>query len=106
CLLNFFSRLRVTGFWKKFVRFFAPATFGVYLIHCEPLIRAHGNYPALSGLLVLPPPILVPAVLGVAAGIWLACSLLDRLRLALFQFLGVRERCIRLEERLRARLSA
>ncbi len=44
------------------------------------------------------------AVLGTAFAIWLICSMFDRLRLAIFNALKVKEKCVKLEIYLRARI--
>lgn len=73
--------------------FFSSLAFGVYLLHEEPLVREHlvsGRFAPRATL----HPLLVPlAAVACALAIWLACSLVDHLRLRLFDALRVRERC-------------
>lgn len=90
-LLLGFSRLSLRGPWKKAVAFFAPAAFGVYLIHEEPLIRDTLMVGRFAGYLQLSPPGMVLSVLGTAFAIWLICSLIDRARLMLFSALKIRQ---------------
>ena len=101
-LLLFFARLKVAGRWVTFIRFFAPLSFAVYLIHTEPLIWNNLFYRAFAGLIALPSYLLIPAVLGTAFTIWLGCSLIDRLRLALFDLCHVGELSERLERMIEA----
>ncbi len=103
-LLLFFAKLSVKGVWKKLIAFFAPVSFGVYLIHEEPLIREHFITGRFAGYSSLPPLLAVLAVLGTAFGLWLVCSLIDRVRLALFDVLKVKEKCADLESFFRRRL--
>lgn len=97
-LLIVFKNINVGNVIKKIVMFFSPVSFGVYLIHDEPLVRQYvisqrfANYGSLSPLFM------VLAVLGTVGGIWLAGSLLDYIRLKIFKLLKVKNICIRIKE--------
>lgn len=97
-LLLFFRKLHVNSMVKKVVGFFAPVTFGVYLIHEQPLIRQY----LMSGRFAIygsySPILLFVSVVGTVFGIWLACSLLDRLRLCLFKILKIKALCNSIEQ--------
>lgn len=84
------------------VKFFAPMTFGVYLLHMEPLVNSSfilGKFFFLSKLNI---PALICGVLVTAFGIWFVCALIDRVRLAIFRVLRVPELCARAETAVRA----
>lgn len=83
------------------VRFFAPTTFGVYLIHMEPLIKDFFIVDRFSGFASLPALPMALCVLSTALGIWLVCSLIDRVRLMLFARLKIPSLCVRMEEKIR-----
>lgn len=103
CLLILFSRLRVEGIAATLVRFFAPLTFGVYIIHVH-----HVNWTWIEKrfkpLGSLSPPLTLLSVIGSGIGLFLACALLDWLRSVLFRRLQISQRLKRLEAKLMARL--
>ena len=100
CLLLFFSRLQLKG-TIPLIRGFAPATLGVYLIHTHPMIFPAVMKNCFSGFAQYPVLQLCGAVLSVSMGICLICSVIDRLRLLLFDFMKVKEICILIENRLK-----
>lgn len=73
---------------RKLIGFFAPISFGVYIIHTNPKVWTY----ILSGSMVwaaqLSAPLLILAVLGVALAVFVGCALLDFLRLKLFALCG------------------
>ena len=89
-LLIIFANIKVSSKAAKLIGFAAPATFGVYLIHDNPLVRESviakigGRIAELPGIL---PPV---AVCGTALGILIICLLIDRIRIALFDLLRVK----------------
>ena len=98
-LLLLFARLRLRGFWERAVRLLAPAAFGVYLIHAQPLVWERllkGRFAALAGRSA---PLLALLTLASALAIFLVCLLLDELRRALFRLLGTERLCARAAER-------
>ena len=76
-----------------FINFFAPVTFGAYLVHEEPLIREAFISGAFAKYLSYAPIQMVGAVIGTAFMIWLIGSLVDRIRLLIFDILKVRKLC-------------
>ena len=70
-------------------RYFAPAAFGVYLIHRQPEIRA--LIERLSALCQISPSLLFlfPAACAFTLAVFLACALVERLRLRLFRVLRI-----------------
>ena len=71
------------------IRALAPLTFGVYIIHTSEYVWDHvlkvafGFFPSMSA------PVLVLAVIATALAIYLACSLIEWLRMTLFKWLKV-----------------
>lgn len=103
-LLVAFSGFRLPNAVKKAVSLCAPLSFSVYLIHVHPLVwrylfegrfAAFADYPAYG---------LVSAVIGVAAAIYVGCTLIDAVRAWLFRICRVRTGCEWLEERLKGLL--
>ena len=100
-LLLFFANLKCGKVVTKFIGFFAPVSFGVYLWHCEPLTYA-ACYNVFVGFASLHPFVMVLAVIGSALCIWLAGSLIDKVRLMLFNMLKLKEFSLWIENKLRA----
>ncbi len=104
CMLLLFSRLRAGERLAGLIRFFAPLSFGVYIIHVH-----HVNWVWIDKLFKplakLAPPLALLSVIAAGLGLFLACALLDRLRAELFRLLRVRTLCEGLEQRFLARLS-
>lgn len=90
-LFLFFSNISCGEGLKKFIGFFAPVTFGVYLFHQEPLIRDTFIKGAFDGYLSFNPFVTVLAVIGTALCIWLLGSFVDRIRLEIFKLLKIRQ---------------
>lgn len=84
-LVLFFSELEFKKPMQTIIRFFAPASFGVYLIHVEPLVWDNIMHDAFIPLASLSPVIMCLACIGAAIGIWLLGSLVDTLRRVLFK---------------------
>ncbi|MEH2957042.1 acyltransferase [Candidatus Merdisoma sp. JLR.KK006] len=89
-LLIIFSELCVKRM-QKWVQFLGPLTFSVYIIHNNLFLKK--LYPALQGLseplLTANPFIFLGIILLITVGIYMGCSLIDFVRLKLFQFLQV-----------------
>lgn len=97
-LLLFFARLNINNFWKRIIGFFAPASFGVYLLHVEPLVWNNVLYQRFTPYASLNPALLTLAIIGTALGIWLLGSLTDRIRIAVFRLLRIKKMCDKLED--------
>ncbi len=95
-LLALFSKLGMNKIMTSITKFFAPATFGVYIIHLHLCIwfllkqrfKIYAQYPI---------PLMIGAIILTVLGIWLICSLIDRIRILLFDLLKVKKYCIKLE---------
>lgn len=92
-LLLLFQKLPVRGFMKTCVAFFAPVAFDVYLIHEHPFMVSAFIEGKFKGLALMPILGTAGAVLLIAFLIWLAGSLLGRVRLLLFDLLQIKSLC-------------
>lgn len=92
-MLILFSKIRHGKVSEKVISFFAPLTFGVYLIHDEPLMRSNFISNKLVFLTELHPALMIGSVIGIAVSIWLVCSLIDKLRLEIFKLLKIKKFC-------------
>lgn len=88
-LLILFAGIEVNDKIKNVVKFAAPATFGVYLLHVHPLVWStlKGKFALIGEMSVWKIPI---AVLSVAVIIFIIGILLDRLRGQFFRILHIR----------------
>lgn len=85
------SNLKVNDITQKFLRIFAPASFGVYLFHEEPLIRKLFITKKFEYLLNYNPLVTCLLVLSIALFIWLLGSLIDIARKYTFDKLKVKQ---------------
>lgn len=92
-LLILFSKFKYGKSAEKMISFFAPLTFGVYLIHDEPLIRSNFISNKLIFLTELHPALMIASVTGIAVAIWLVCSLIDKARFEIFRLLKIKQLC-------------
>ena len=103
-LVLLFSGLFPPPFLRRVATLLAPATFGVYLIHINPIIWEYILYPWVLRLSPLPLPTVLFAVFGEATLIYLLCSFLDLMRAALFRLCGADRVAGRLESRFREKI--
>lgn len=100
-----FSSLKLPTFLKKATAFLSPLAFGVYLIHNHPLVI----FGLLKGKFAMfaefPWIIEILAVFASAAVIFIACCLIDFIRLRLFGLLHIRKIIDSLEECIRMKMS-
>ena len=88
CLLLAFSKISTHEKLRRIIQLFSTTTFGVYIIHRHPLIWEclHNRFTAFVNY----NPLLLPlAVIGTALGIWLACSVVEIIRIYLFKLLRI-----------------
>lgn len=100
-LVLFASKLKLSATTIRFVKFFAPVTFGVYLIHEQPLITNTfivGKFAEYTDSSCVG---MVAAAIGTALCIWFICSVIDRGRLILFDLINVKGGAVCLEKKLR-----
>lgn len=97
-LLLFFAKLKVNKFWVKNIKFFAPLSFSVYLIHDELLVRNYFITDKFTGYASLNPVLMFLSIIVTAMVIWFECSLIDKIRLMLFKWLKIKELCVWIEK--------
>lgn len=100
-LLVAFARFKPGRKLTEFAVLFAPAAFGVYLLHVSPLVFKHviGNRFAFIGRLPFP---LIPFAVLASAGVILVVGLAaDKVRILLFKALGVPKLCRKAEKSIR-----
>lgn len=73
----------------KLISFFSPLSFGVYLIHTNTWIFNNLIKNCAVSLTQLPAPLMLLSVIGIAAAIFVACCLIDYLRMLLFRALKI-----------------
>ncbi len=97
-LLLLFSRMQPGKFWVGFAKYFAPAAFGAYLFYENQYIRAVLVVPVSRWLSALPGPLMLIGVLSFAVLLWLGGSMLDKLRIMLFDMFRVKKLCQKVEQ--------
>ncbi|MBE5955800.1 MAG: acyltransferase [Lachnospiraceae bacterium] len=85
CFVVLFSKMQFGSLGKKLIQFFAPAAFGVYLIHVQKtvwsqLMTWRFAYCAQSPVWLLP-----IQILGNAAFVFILCLLIEKARILLFE---------------------
>jgi len=98
CFILFFSKLDINSIiFQKIISFFAPLTFGIYLIHEHKIVRGRiikGNY---KFLLKYKSKELILGILSESSKIFLFCSVIDFIRLLIFKIFRIRQICILIE---------
>lgn len=103
-LLLFFANLKISPFCKKVIGFLSPMAFGVYLIHTHPLVFFGIVKDRFTEYAAFPWILEILAVLSTAALIYIACSLIDFIRLQLFKILHIRQRLDIIEEHIKNKI--
>ncbi|MBQ6570249.1 MAG: acyltransferase [Clostridia bacterium] len=101
-LLMYFAKLKPGRFWTGFAKFFAPVSFGVYLIHENPAVKGAFIENRFTGYLKFNPVVMAALVIATAIVIWFVCSLIDRVRFELFRLLKVGRLCSKAEEKTKS----
>lgn len=104
-LLFLFSGMNIT---KRIpcalIRFFAPAAFSVYLIHAHPLMWNWVMHLRFVSLVSFGTLAFTASVLAAAVAVFIVCSLVDRLRIALFKIIGVSSVARKIEAKIQKTL--
>ena len=88
-LLLFFSRINIAPAVNKAAKLLGPVTLGVYLIHVHPCVWNFvlgGLFAPIAKLNAL---LIIPAAIGCAVGVFIACAAVDWLRGKLFAILRI-----------------
>lgn len=99
-LLALFQGMRLPDGLTKAVSTLSPLTFGVYLIHDNPLVRKHLIKMRMTALAGLNPVLLILGLFACWAGLYAVCLLMEWLRTKLFALLRVPALCEHAEKRL------
>ena len=75
---------------KRVISLLCPLTFGVYLIHCHPVV-AKRLQDAFVWVGEKPAPLALLITIGISLAIFSACMLIDGLRLLIFKLLKIKE---------------
>ena len=75
---------------KKIITFLCPLSFGVYLLHCHPIV-AEKLQGAFAWVGTKNPFIALLLTLGISLAIFSACMLIDQLRLLLFKVMKIKK---------------
>jgi hypothetical protein len=94
-LFLLFANFSVLKGLQRPIAFFAPLSFGVYLLHDNPLFRANYITDKFQFLMDKPLPIMLLSVIGLAVAIWLFGSMVDYLRTCIFKLLRISKLCDR-----------
>ena len=84
----------------KFIRFFAPLSFGVYLFHEEPLIKNNFIEDHFEIYATYNPLLMIFCVIATAIIIWFLGSLVDMIRLKIFDYLEIKRLCLWIERKI------
>ena len=88
-LLNAFINVRVKEKFQPIILFLSSASFGVYLIHCQPAVYRYILNDAFVPATNYNTCIVVLTILGGVFSIYLACALIDTLRKYIFKWLKI-----------------
>ena len=99
-LLVLFAGRILPGWLAKAASVLSPLTFGVYLIHDNPLVREYLIKMKLTGLAGLSPAGMLAGLFACWAGVYALCLALEWGRAKLFDLLKVPSLCVRAENRL------
>ncbi|MEH2956005.1 acyltransferase [Candidatus Merdisoma sp. JLR.KK011] len=87
-LLILFSGLKIRHM-QKCILFFAPLTFGVYLIHNNNLIRENLLKNACISFACASPAVMLGIVTALTLSVFFSCSIIDLFRIYLFRLLRI-----------------
>ena len=94
CIIIMFSKVDIkSNILQRIISFFAPLTFGVYLIHNHKLVRENIIAKNYSWLLKYHSIKLILIQVFESIKIFLFCSLIDFFRLLIFKILRIKQLC-------------
>lgn len=103
-LFLMFKNIVVAPVAARFIAEFSPAAFGVYLIHEHDSISRYFVIDKFGFLAEYSTPVMVMAVLVLAAAVFAVCLLIDWVRVKVFRRLRVKERLETLESKIAGRI--
>lgn len=96
-LFIFCLKLSYSDIAKKIISFFAPASLGVYLIHCNSDIWSNVMNKIQLNLIERNPLVTFILVFATATAVYLVCSFIETGRIYLFKALRINKLCLALE---------
>lgn len=84
-ILQCFSTIKLSAVAVKIVSFFAPMTFGVFVLHTVKAFYRYTLYQAFLFVEDYSLPLVLLIMIGTTFTIWLACNLIDYIRIFLFK---------------------
>lgn len=105
-LFILFARMKPGARARRWIACFAPAAFGVYLIHLQLTIWKYCINGCFTWIASSPAWLLLLQLLLCAGGIFVACLLIEKARMLIFARLGINRRVESLCSRAGARIAA
>lgn len=99
-MVMLFSQMKFPAVIAKLIGQFAPAAFGVYLIHEHPLFREHFIKDQFAFFGIMAPGKMIWKIVSTVLSIFLFCLAVDWIRCKLFDLLHIKKLCGRLEKKL------
>ncbi|MCR4661385.1 MAG: acyltransferase [Clostridia bacterium] len=101
-MLELFSRITFKK-KPKLIAFFAPTSFGVYIIHVHPFMWKYLNN-VFAKYAMFNPFLLILSVIGTALALYIGCSIIDYLRSLLFKVIRLKPGLQKLEEAIKKKI--
>ena len=96
-LLCLFAKIELKDGVKKIVAVFSPLSFGVYLIHTAPYVWTKVMKNRFVAFAEYNPFVMIILILVTAVGIFVLCSLIDYIRIKIFNLLKIKELSAKIE---------
>ena len=97
CLLQFFSKLKISTIFRTTIKWIAPLSFSVYIIHTHPLIFEYVFKNSFREFVQWPVVLFILGIILSAIIIFGACIIVDSVREKIFKTLGLKKRIEKLE---------
>ena len=104
CLLKYFSEVHIPERARSVIKFVAPLSFSVYIIHSQPLIWEYLIKNRFSEYIKLAAWKIPLTVIATAIIIFIVCILADYIREVIFRIFKIRQKLEKLETQLLKRL--
>lgn len=88
-MLLLFSEIKIKGVAKKLIMILSPAAFGVYLIHFQPLIKAHFLSNGFVWVTRYPTWLFPFVLIGCAFAVYIVCLIIELIRIQVFKLVRV-----------------
>lgn len=98
-----FKNAKIPRWMTGFISSFAPAAFGVYLIHEHEIVKAHFVIGKFAFLAERSVPVMIAGTLASALIIFTVCLFIDWIRHKVFSLIHVKERLESLENKIQCR---